>query len=60
LFSRLTAAGYRAAAGKQQHRKAEQSDVVPVAKFVAFLRQDFDAVTADLTLQWSSGSSRGT
>ncbi|MFG2334107.1 transposase [Streptomyces sp. NPDC048604] len=36
-------------------RQAEQSDVVPVAKFAAFLRQDIDAVTAGLTHEWSSG-----
>ncbi|MFD7183894.1 transposase [Streptomyces sp. NPDC059904] len=40
-------------------RQAEQSDAVPVAKFAAFLRQDFDAVTAGLTLPWSSGIVEG-
>ncbi|MFJ3310413.1 ISL3 family transposase [Streptomyces sp. NPDC086549] len=40
-------------------RQAEQSDVLPVAKFAAFLRQDFDAVTAGLTLEWSSGKVEG-
>ena len=35
--------------------QAEQSGVVPVAIFAAFLRQDFDAVTAGLILEWSSG-----
>ncbi len=40
-------------------RQAEQSDVLPVAKFAAFLRQDFDAVTAGLTHKWSSGKVEG-
>jgi transposase len=40
-------------------RQAEQSDVVPIAKFAAFLRQDFDAVTAGLTHEWSSGKVEG-
>ncbi|MGW2426145.1 ISL3 family transposase [Streptomyces sp. NPDC001709] len=40
-------------------RQAEQSDVPPVAKFAAFLRQDFDAVTAGLTHEWSSGKVEG-
>nr|BFD88396.1 hypothetical protein StreXyl84_77970 [Streptomyces sp. Xyl84] len=40
-------------------RQAERSDVVPVAKFAAFLRQDFDAVTAGLTYEWSSGKVKG-
>ncbi|WP_218108881.1 transposase [Streptomyces agglomeratus] len=40
-------------------RQAEQSDVLPVAKFAAFLSQDFDAVTAGLTLEWSSGKVEG-
>ncbi|MGW3209281.1 transposase [Streptomyces sp. NPDC001135] len=40
-------------------RQAEQSDVLPVAKFAAFLRQDFDAVTAGLTLEWSAGKVEG-
>ncbi|MGW0964066.1 ISL3 family transposase [Streptomyces gelaticus] len=40
-------------------RQAEQSDVLPVAKFATFLRQDFDAVTAGLTYEWSSGKVEG-
>ncbi|MEU6278265.1 transposase [Streptomyces populi] len=40
-------------------RQAEQSDVVSVAKFAAFLRQDIDAVTVGLTLCWSSGIVEG-
>jgi transposase len=40
-------------------RQAEQSDVLPVAKFAAFLRQDFGAVTAGLTHEWSSGKVEG-
>ncbi|MFF1399419.1 transposase [Streptomyces sp. NPDC058287] len=40
-------------------RQAEQSDVLPVAKFAAFLRQDLDAVTAGLTHEWSSGRVEG-
>ncbi|MFG3285255.1 ISL3 family transposase [Streptomyces sp. NPDC048111] len=40
-------------------RQAEQSDVAPVAKFAAFLRQDFDAITAGLTHEWSSGKVEG-
>ncbi|WP_053666415.1 transposase [Streptomyces sp. MMG1121] len=40
-------------------RRAEQSDVVPVAKFAVFLRQDLDAVTAGLTREWSSGKVEG-
>jgi transposase len=40
-------------------RQAEHSDVLPVAKFAAFLRQDFDAVTAGLTHEWSSGKVEG-
>ncbi|MDF2255853.1 transposase [Streptomyces ferralitis] len=39
--------------------QAEQSDVAPVAKFAAFFRQDFDAVTAGLTHEWSSGKVEG-
>ncbi|MEV6113006.1 ISL3 family transposase [Streptomyces sp. NPDC052109] len=40
-------------------RQAEHSDVLPVAKFAAFLRQDFDAVTAGPTHEWSSGKVEG-
>ncbi|MEU9015166.1 transposase [Streptomyces sp. NPDC048479] len=40
-------------------RQAEQSGLVSVAKFAAFLRQDLDAVTAGLTLEWSSGIVEG-
>ncbi|MGW3172734.1 transposase [Streptomyces sp. NPDC001153] len=40
-------------------RQAEESDVAPVAKFAAFLRQDFVAVTAGLTHEWSSGKIEG-
>ncbi|MGY4920297.1 transposase [Streptomyces sp. 900116325] len=35
------------------------SGLIPVAKFAAFLRQDLDAVTAGLTLEWSSGIVEG-
>lgn len=35
------------------------SDLSPIAKFAAFLRQDLDAVTAGLTLPWSSGVVEG-
>jgi transposase len=40
-------------------RQAEHSGLIPVAKFAAFLRQDLDAVTAGLTLEWSSGIVEG-
>ncbi|MFF1839476.1 TIGR02391 family protein [Streptomyces sp. NPDC058231] len=40
-------------------RQADHSGLIPVAKFAAFLRQDLDAVTAGLTLEWSSGIVEG-
>ncbi|WP_442789301.1 transposase [Kitasatospora sp. NBC_01302] len=40
-------------------RQAEQSDVLPVAKFASLLRQDFDAVTAAIADEWSSGKAEG-
>ncbi len=36
-------------------RQAEQDAPAPVRGFAGFLRQDLDAVTAGLTLEWSSG-----
>uniref|UniRef100_A0AAU1U5H6 Transposase n=1 Tax=Streptomyces sp. NBC_00119 TaxID=2975659 RepID=A0AAU1U5H6_9ACTN len=40
-------------------RQAEQDAPKPMKGFAGFLRQDLDAVTAGLTLPWSSGSSKG-
>jgi len=40
-------------------RQAERSGLVTIAKFAAFLRQDPEAVTAGLTLEWSSGIVEG-
>ena len=40
-------------------RQAETSDLVPLRSFASSLRQDFDAVTAGLTLSWSSGVVEG-
>ncbi|MER7541216.1 transposase [Streptomyces sp. NPDC097704] len=40
-------------------RQAEQDAPAPVRSFAAFLRQDLDAVTAGLTLEWSSGKVEG-
>ncbi|MFE7332923.1 hypothetical protein ACFU8W_50650 [Streptomyces sp. NPDC057565] len=40
-------------------RQAEQDAPKPVSGFAGFLRQDLDAVTADLTLRWSSGIVEG-
>lgn len=40
-------------------RQAEQDAPAPVRSFAGFLRQDLDAVTAGLTLQWSSGKVEG-
>ncbi|MFF1584966.1 hypothetical protein ACFVX2_31585 [Streptomyces sp. NPDC058283] len=36
-------------------RQAEQSGLILVGKLAPFLPQDLDAVTAGLTLEWSSG-----
>ncbi|WP_438479285.1 transposase [Streptomyces asiaticus] len=36
-------------------RRAEQDAPKPMKSFAGFLRQDLDAVTAGLTLPWSSG-----
>ncbi|GLW75128.1 hypothetical protein Kpho02_74250 [Kitasatospora phosalacinea] len=35
--------------------QAEQDAQAPMRSFAGFLRQDLAAVTADLTLEWSSG-----
>ncbi|MFF5931559.1 ISL3 family transposase [Streptomyces hydrogenans] len=40
-------------------RQAEQDAPAPVRSFAGFLRQDLDAVTAGLTLEWSSGRIEG-
>ncbi|MDX3523312.1 ISL3 family transposase [Streptomyces scabiei] len=40
-------------------RQAEQDAPEPMKGFVGFLRQDLDAVTAGLTLPWSSGVVEG-
>ncbi|MFJ7781032.1 transposase [Streptomyces yangpuensis] len=40
-------------------RRAEQDAPKPVGGFAGFLRQDLDAVTAGLTLHWSSGIVEG-
>lgn len=40
-------------------REAEQSTIGPLRSFGSFLRQDFDAVTAYLTLPYSSGVVEG-
>ncbi|WP_405803646.1 ISL3 family transposase [Streptomyces sp. NBC_00210] len=40
-------------------RHAEKSDLPPLRSFAGSLRQDFDAVTAGLTLRWSSGVVEG-
>lgn len=40
-------------------REAEQSTIGPLRSFGSFLRQDFDAVTAGLTLPYSSGVVEG-
>lgn len=40
-------------------RQAEKSDLPPLRSFASSLRQDFDAVTAGLTLPWSSGVVEG-
>ncbi|WP_412079450.1 ISL3 family transposase (plasmid) [Streptomyces xanthophaeus] len=40
-------------------RQAEQDAPKPVSGFAGFLRQDLDAVTAGLTLHWSSGVVEG-
>ncbi|MFC9293936.1 transposase [Streptomyces sp. NPDC057011] len=40
-------------------RQAEQDAPKPVTGFAGFLRQDLDAVTAGLTLHWSSGIVEG-
>ncbi|WP_405531063.1 transposase [Streptomyces canus] len=40
-------------------RQAEQDAPKPMKGFVGFLRQDLDAVTAGLTLSWSSGVVEG-
>ncbi|MBF9070463.1 ISL3 family transposase [Streptacidiphilus sp. NEAU-YB345] len=40
-------------------RQAEQNAPAPVRSFAGFLRQDLDAVTAGLTLEWSSGKVEG-
>ncbi|MFI6423375.1 transposase [Streptomyces sp. NPDC050842] len=39
--------------------KLKQAGPISVAKFASFLRQDLDAVTAGLTLEWSSGIVEG-
>ncbi|MDT0332152.1 transposase [Nocardiopsis lambiniae] len=38
---------------------AEATEMQPVRSFARGLRQDFDAVTAGLTLEWSSGRVEG-
>ncbi|MFF1401345.1 transposase [Streptomyces sp. NPDC058287] len=40
-------------------RRAEQDAPKPIQGFAGFLRQDLDAVTAGLTLPWSSGAVEG-
>ncbi|WP_254396457.1 ISL3 family transposase [Streptomyces sp. AC512_CC834] len=40
-------------------RQAELDAPVPVRSFAGFLRQNLDAVTAGLTLEWSSGKVEG-
>ncbi|MGW6602203.1 transposase [Streptomyces sp. NPDC055036] len=40
-------------------RQAEQNAPKPVSGFASFLRQDLAAVTAGLTLPWSSGIVEG-
>jgi transposase len=40
-------------------RQAEQDGSAPVRSFAGFLRHDLDAVTAGLTLEWSSGRVEG-
>ena len=40
-------------------RSTEQDAPGPVRSFAGFLRQDLNAVTAALTLQWSSGIVEG-
>ncbi|MCX5129893.1 transposase [Streptomyces sp. NBC_00347] len=40
-------------------RQAEQDAPKPVSGFAGFLRQDLDAVSAGLTLLWSSGVVEG-
>ncbi|MFE4922326.1 transposase [Streptomyces sp. NPDC056661] len=40
-------------------RQAETSDLPPLRSFAGSLRQDFDAVTAGLTLSWNSGVVEG-
>ncbi|MER5226410.1 transposase [Streptomyces flaveus] len=40
-------------------RRAEQCDQASIRSFASFLRQDFDAVTAGLTLSYSSGVVEG-
>ncbi|WUJ19862.1 transposase [Streptomyces sp. NBC_00390] len=40
-------------------RQAEQDAPKPMQGFASFLRQDLDAVTAGLTLSWSSGVVEG-
>ncbi|MFE0460400.1 ISL3 family transposase [Kitasatospora sp. NPDC058965] len=40
-------------------RQAEQDSPGPIRSFAGFLRQDLDAVTAGLTLEWSSGIVEG-
>jgi transposase len=40
-------------------RQAEQDAPAPVRSFAGFLRQDLDAVTAGLSLEWSSGKVEG-
>ncbi|MEU2930726.1 transposase [Streptomyces sp. NPDC007251] len=40
-------------------RQAEQDAPKPMQGFASFLRQDLDAVTAGLTLPWSSGVLEG-
>lgn len=40
-------------------RQAEQDAPKPMKGFAGFLRQDLDAVTAGLTLPWSSGVVEG-
>jgi transposase len=40
-------------------RQAEQDAPKPIQGFAGFLRQDLDAVTASLTLPWSSGVVEG-
>lgn len=40
-------------------QQAEQDSPKPMKGFAGFLRQDLDAVTAGLTLPWSSGMVEG-